>query len=484
MKTPTAPSRGERGCIKYGEGVSSLNRGLRMSGIWSTFAGCFIISMAGIYIHIPFCKSRCKYCDFYSTTALNRRKEYVSALLAEYEEFTHHTNNATDTNLSPANNTNLHATDSTNLHYTDNTNLRTSDSTNLHFTDNTNSIDDSNTDTWAKVGNTEGAFSTDWALFEEKNIKTIYLGGGTPSVLETEDLLRLAKRLPFRTAQEITIECNPGDITPEKAAAWRAMGVNRLSIGIQSFDDSMLQRIGRRHTAAQARAAVQIAQAAGFDNISIDLIYGLPTLPHEDGLALLQADIDAALSLGVQHLSAYCLSYEEGTPLTRMLRQGEITETDEDTENRMFDLLAERLQAAGYQHYEVSNYALPGYRSQHNSSYWNNTPYLGLGAAAHSYDGNQRWWNTADLEKYIQQSLAHSLVREKEQLTADNRYDEAIMLGLRTSEGIPYALLRSPAAATPYIERGLLQCTGEPPRLVATREGMHVLNTIICDLLG
>lgn len=436
-----------------------------MSGNWSTFVGCFIVSMAGIYIHIPFCKSRCKYCDFYSTTALNRRKEYVTALLTEYEEFTHPTNNATATNLHPTDklDTNLHATDRPQ----------------------TNSTDNPNTDTWANVSNTKSAFSTDWALFEEKNIKTIYLGGGTPSVLETEDLLRLAERLPFRTAQEITLECNPGDITSEKAYTWRAMGVNRLSIGIQSFDDRMLQRIGRRHTAAQALESVRTAQAVGFDNLSIDLIYGLPTLPGEDAIALLNKDIDTALSLGIQHLSAYCLSYEEGTALTRMLHRGEITETDEDTENRMFDLLSERLQAAGYQHYEVSNYALKGYRSQHNSSYWNNTPYLGLGAAAHSYDGTQRWWNTANIEEYIHHTLAHSLVREKEQLTADNRYNEAIMLGLRTSEGIPHALLRSPATATPYIERGLLRLTQEPqPRLVATQEGMHVLNRIICDLLG
>ncbi len=401
--------------------------------------------MAGIYIHIPFCKSRCKYCDFYSTTALQRRSEYVTALLTEYEEFcgtTHPANTSTADTLRQINKPNTNTEDKT-----------------------------------------ESAFSTDWALFEEKNIETVYIGGGTPSVLETEDLIRLAERLPFRTAREVTLECNPGDITAEKAHAWRAMGINRLSIGIQSFDDRMLQRIGRRHTAAQAVDAVHTAQTAGFDNISIDLIYGLPTLPNEDGIVLLNKDIDTALPLGIQHLSAYCLSYEEGTALTRMLQQGKITETNEDTENRMFDLLSERLQAAGYQHYEVSNYALAGYRSQHNSSYWNNTPYLGLGAAAHSYDGSQRWWNTADMEEYIQHALAHSLVREKERLTEDNRYDEAVMLGLRTSEGIPYSLLRSPAAATPYIEQGLLQLTQEPqPRLIATQKGLHILNTIICNL--
>ncbi len=401
--------------------------------------------MAGIYIHIPFCKSRCKYCDFYSTTALQRRSEYVTALLTEYEEFcgtTHPANTSTADTLRQINKPNTNTEDKT-----------------------------------------ESAFSTDWALFEEKNIETVYIGGGTPSVLETEDLIRLAERLPFRTAREVTLECNPGDITAEKAHAWREMGINRLSIGIQSFDDRMLQRIGRRHTAAQAVDAVHTAQTAGFDNISIDLIYGLPTLPNEDGIVLLNKDIDTALPLGIQHLSAYCLSYEEGTALTRMLQQGKITETNEDTENRMFDLLSERLQAAGYQHYEVSNYALAGYRSQHNSSYWNNTPYLGLGAAAHSYDGSQRWWNTADMEEYIQHALAHSLVREKERLTEDNRYDEAVMLGLRTSEGIPYSLLRSPAAAAPYIERGLLQLTQEPqPRLIATQKGLHILNTIICNL--
>ncbi len=376
--------------------------------------------MAGIYIHIPFCKSRCKYCDFYSTTLLQRRQAYITALLAEYDTF-----------VPP-----------------------------------------------------DGAVPAECAsLFAPTEIQTIYLGGGTPSLLEEDDLRRLADRLPFRTAREVTLECNPGDITPRKAAAWRALGINRLSIGIQSFNDTLLQRIGRRHTAAEALAAVQVARDAGFDNISIDLIYGLPTLPHEDGLALLQADIDTALALSVQHLSAYCLSYEDGTPLTRMLRRGEIAETDEDTENRMFDLLSERLTAAGMEHYEVSNYALPGYRSQHNSSYWNGTPYLGLGAAAHSYDGVRRWWNPADLEAYITQSLAHSLVRETECLTADDRYNEAVMLGLRTSEGIPHSLLRRPEEATPYLERGLLRLVGEPPRLVATREGVHILNRIIEDMM-
>lgn len=388
--------------------------------------------MAGIYIHIPFCKSRCIYCDFFSTTALDRRKDYVDALIREWQQ----------------------------------RKAETSDP-----------------------------------------IRTIYLGGGTPSLLESSDLQRLLSVLPVSTANEITLECNPSDLTPEKASAWRAMGINRLSIGVQSFCDTLLRRIGRRHTAEQARLAVKTAQAAGFDNISIDLIYALPMPADTDtatALEVVQNDVEEALQLNIQHISTYCLTFEDNTPLSQMLLRGEVVETDEDTENTMYDWITARLAQAGFEHYEVSNFALPSRYSQHNSNYWNNTPYIGLGAGAHSYDGHNRSWNPDDLEAYIRGVQSESLVRETEHLSAIDRYNEMIMLGLRTDVGILYSALHAPEKALPYLQCGCLRIiipnatpiiisetsdipllSALPPnaRLIATQSGLHILNTIIEDLM-
>lgn len=407
--------------------------------------------MAGVYVHIPFCKSRCKYCDFYSTTLLGRRGEYVDAVMEEWAQCA----------------------------------MRNAQCT---------------------MGNAE----------------TIYIGGGTPSLLEVEDMRRLLGALPVASAKEVTIEANPGDITHEKAKAWKAMGVNRLSIGIQSFNDDMLRLIGRRHTAEQAREAVRIAREEGFENISVDLIYGLPkgikneelrmksakptaderaprcahgltgtpqasaslaTMMMRDAMSsmeVLKRDVEELLWLDVEHISTYCLSYEEGTAITRMLECSEIEEVDEDTENRMFDYIVEQLTKAGYEHYEVSNFARPGRRSRHNSNYWNDTPYIGLGAGAHSYDGVHRYWNPSDIDLYIKGALAHDLQREQETLTDEQRHTERVMLGLRTAEGIARSDVDE-AKALPYLRRGLLREEGD--HLVATTEGYHILNRIIEDLI-
>ena len=320
-------------------------------------------------------------------------------------------------------------------------------------------------------------------------ISTIYFGGGTPSLLSPDQIARILQNLSrlvgtinATQAIEVTLEANPGDLTPDYLRAIREAGVNRLSIGIQSFDDEVLRLIGRRHTAAQAKAAVKAAQAAGFDNISIDLIYGIPS-PLNSPLSAWQDQIRQALQLGVQHISTYCLSYEEGTRMTRMLEQGEITEVDEDTENAMYDLLVSQLKEAGFQHYEVSNFALPGYRSRHNSSYWNRTPYIGLGAGAHSYDGARtRSWNPDNLEEYIRAMERGEDAATYEILTDTDLYNERIMLGLRTAEGIALSELHNPAMAQPFIERGLLQETADR-RLTATISGIHILNRIIEDLM-
>lgn len=368
---------------------------------------CASRHVAGIYVHIPFCKSRCKYCDFYSTTLLGRRGEYVDAVIEE----------------------------------------------------------------WAMQNAEDGVHD---------DVETLYIGGGTPSLLDVEDMRRLLEVLPVESAKEVTIEANPSDITHEKAKAWKAMGVNRLSIGIQSFNDDMLRLIGRRHTAEQAREAVRIAREEGFENISADLIYGLPHAMRNAAMEVLRRDVEELLRLEVEHISTYCLSYEEGTAMTRMLEHGEIEEVDEDTENRMFDYIVEQLTKAGYEHYEVSNFARPGRRSRHNSSYWNDTPYIGLGAGAHSYDGVHRYWNPSDIDLYIKGALAHDLQREQETLTDEQRHTERVMLGLRTAEGIAQSDVDE-AKALPYLRRGLLRAEGN--RIAATTKGYHILNRIIEDLI-
>ena len=275
---------------------------------------------------------------------------------------------------------------------------------------------------------------------------------------------------------ELTLEANPGDITLEKARAWREMGFNRLSIGIQSFDDDLLHLIGRRHTAQEAQQAVAIAQAVGFDNISIDLMYALPSQTMEQW----QKDVQLALHLGIQHISTYGLIYEEGTALTKLLMDNRLQPVDEELEMRMYDYLVGQLTANGFLHYEVSNFALPGRHSRHNSSYWNDTPYLGLGAAAHSYDGQHRQWNIADLDGYIRQALAHQLSPEIEHLSDGDRHTERVMLGLRTSQGVAKAEIDM-HKAKPYLEQGLLEDKGE--RVASTTQGFHILNRIIEDLL-
>ena len=401
---------------------------MRISKIFTTFASHSAKQpMAGIYVHIPFCKSRCRYCDFFSTTQLEKREDYAHAVIAEFN---------------------------------------------------------------------------DRQYLLNEPIRTIYFGGGTPSQMPVASLRRIlacledaAKPLQFSgrsqselqgtTLQargdeigeiELTLEANPGDITLETAQAWRAMGFNRLSIGIQSFDDDLLQLIGRRHTAEQARKAVFIAQKAGFDNISIDLMYALPTQTMEQW----QKDVQQALQLGIQHISTYGLIYEEGTALTKLLMDSKLQPVDEETEMRMYDYLVEQLTANGFVHYEVSNFALPGRQSQHNSSYWNDTPYMGLGAGAHSYDGQCRQWNIADLDGYISQALTHALAPEVELLSDEDHHTERVMLGLRTNRGVAKKDIDM-RQAEKYIAQGLLEDKGE--RVAATTQGFHILNRIIEELV-
>lgn len=357
--------------------------------------------MAGLYVHIPFCKKRCLYCDFFSTTMLERREEYVQALLKEIEQ-------RKDEAGDP--------------------------------------------------------------------IRTIYIGGGTPSTLEARDIQRILDTIGTRDAEEITMELNPGDATPAYMQAIRTAGINRLSIGIQSFKDNLLFFIGRRHTAQQAIDAVRMAQEAGFDNLSIDLIYALPTQTMNQW----KEDIETALSLHIQHISTYGLMYEEGTALTRQLEAGLIEPVDEETENAMYDTLCERLTKAGFVHYEVSNFALPGREAKHNSNYWNGTQYIGIGAGAHSYIGRTRSWNPDDLDAYIRGIKEGSLQREHETLTDKDLYNERMMLGLRTHKGVLRSEIRTDIQA--QIEAGLLRETTDG-HVVATPKGLHILNRIIEDVM-
>lgn len=313
-------------------------------------------------------------------------------------------------------------------------------------------------------------------LPSDEPIRTIYLGGGTPSQLANKDLERLLRALPVNQAEEVTMEANPSDMTEAKLKAWCEMGINRLSIGVQSFDETILALLNRRHGSKQAKKVIRLAQDLGYNNISIDLMYALPNQTLEQW----QADIETALTFDVQHISTYCLSYEPGTPLDNLRKKGFIREADDDLANAMYAHLCKRLKEAGYEHYEVSNFAKPGYESKHNSSYWDETPYLGLGASAHSYDGLSRQWNVANLKKYMSEILKGKVPFKREQLTETEMYNERVMLGLRTSRGITATdeLLRK---AHPYVATGKLRVT--EGKIIASLEGINILNTIITDLM-
>ena len=377
------------------------------------------IAMAGVYVHIPFCASRCSYCDFFSTLQLaDMGGPYVEALIAEAR---------------------------------------------------------------LREGELHG-----------ESIKTLYMGGGTPSQLPLPLLSRLVDglrgALDLSGVEEFTVEANPDDVTPDWCRAVAALGVNRVSMGVQSFEDSILRLIGRRHTSRQAMDVVAHLREAGINNISIDLIFGLPG----QTVSSWTASVEQAIALTPQHISAYGLTYEEGTRLWRQRKLGEVVEVPEEQCLEMYRILVDDLQAAGYEHYEISNFALPGYHSRHNSSYWNDTPYLGLGAAAHSYDGKVRKWNPHNLHQYIDKVMAGELPCEFEELSRSERYDERVMLGLRTARGVDVERLRDDFGdeawryftreAARHLEAGNLR-QAEDGRYVLTRDGIMLSDSIIRDLL-
>lgn len=372
--------------------------------------------MTGLYIHIPFCASRCVYCGFYSTTLPALRDAYVDALCQELP-------------------------------------LRAEE------------------------------------LPADEAITTIYLGGGTPSQLTTDQLDRLFSYIykVYRSQPvEVTMECNPDDITPA-FADWIAQSpIDRISMGAQTFSDDRLRLLRRRHTAAEVRRATTLLRQAGICNISIDLMFGFPG----ETLADWEQDIDEALRLGVEHISAYSLMYEEGTTLHRWLSEGRIQEIDDDLSLRMYDCLVDRLTAAGYRHYEISNFALPQRESRHNSSYWRDVPYMGLGASAHSFDGRQRSWNVADIETYIAAIGRGERPCTVEALDPDTHYEDVVLTSLRTAEGIDLDKIRRDfgsqrldfllAAADQDLRQGYL--VREDDHLRLTRRGIYLSDGITARL--
>ncbi|HQG68074.1 MAG TPA: radical SAM family heme chaperone HemW [Paludibacteraceae bacterium] len=267
-------------------------------------------------------------------------------------------------------------------------------------------------------------------------VQTIYFGGGTPSLLTIQQIEKLLntvyKNFSVEKNAEITFEANPDDLTKKYLFDLKKVGINRLSIGIQSFDDDKLKILNRRHNATQAHEAVREAQKAGFSNISIDLIYGLPIQSLDEW----GADLDKAFSLSIQHLSAYGLTFEEKTLLSKQKEKKIIEPADEELMIKMYELLLEESSKKGFDAYEISNFSLPGFYSRHNSSYWNQTAYLGVGPSAHSYNGISRQWNVAAIQKYTEGILKNSSFYEQEILSLEDRYNEYVLLGLRTKNGI------------------------------------------------
>lgn len=323
---------------------------------------------------------------------------------------------------------------------------------------------------------------------EGEAIETVYFGGGTPSLLPAEDIRKLFARLAqhFRINKdaEITLEANPDDITEEKLSGWKAAGINRLSIGIQSFFDDDLAWMNRAHSGQQAAGCLGLAKKY-FENITIDLIYGTPLLTNEKW----KSNVDTVVRAGIPHLSCYALTVEPKTPLDKMIRLHKKEEVNPDQQSEQFLLLMQWMQEAGYEHYEISNFAKPGWRSRHNSSYWQGKKYLGLGPSAHSYNGTERQWNISNNTIYITALEKGELSFEKEVLTATQKLNEYIMTALRTKEGLDleYASknfgvtekeLREKAKT--YLDRNLLQQTGRS--LVLTNEGKLLADGIAATL--
>lgn len=347
--------------------------------------------MAGLYLHIPFCRSKCAYCDFFSSPRTGELDPYARSLVKELR-------------------------------------LRKNE-------------------------------------LGMEPVKTVYLGGGTPSMLPPATLASLVegvrREVSLDSVEEFTIEANPEDVTPAFLELARSLGINRVSIGVQSFFDDELQAVNRKHSSGESLRALETLAESGF-NFNADLIYGLPgqTLQRwEENLRMM-------LAFRPPHLSAYLLSYEPGTLLYARLMNGKVKETSESEASEMYGALCAMTSANGYRHYEISNLSLPGMESRHNSSYWDYTPYLGLGCAAHSFDGANRRYNPLDIKRYIDALSRGETVCEMEEETADNRFNDYVVTALRTDRGLSPAFVEKEwgtdrrkwldGAAAPLVRGGML----------------------------
>ncbi|MGE0635853.1 MAG: radical SAM family heme chaperone HemW [Bacteroidia bacterium] len=319
--------------------------------------------MAGIYIHIPFCKQACSYCDFHFSTSLKSKDAFVLSLIREIELQKNY-------------------------------------------------------------------------LGKDAIIETIYLGGGTPSLLSAEEIDKIFKTLydNFSIAKnaEITLEANPDDLNKTKLQELKSSPVNRLSIGIQSFFEDDLKLMNRAHTAEHAENCIKESKRAGFENITVDLIYGTPGLNNENW----KKNLAKVFSYDIPHLSSYSLTVEQKTPLESHIKKGKVKPVDEEQSAEQFLILMEETTKNGYEHYEISNFCKPGFHSRHNSNYWKGVKYLGLGPSAHSFDGHSRQWNVSNNFRYIQSIAENKIPSEKETLTTEQKFNEYMMTGLRTSTGI------------------------------------------------
>lgn len=374
--------------------------------------------MAGIYIHVPFCKTRCIYCDFYTRTDMSSKQNYIVALGQEMV-------------------------------------LRKE-------------------------------------YLQKEKIETIYFGGGTPSQLSFNDFAYLFRilRETFEIEEnaEITMEANPDDLTNEYIeTVLQKLPFNRLSIGIQSFDNKELKFLKRRHSAEAAMNVVRLCQSSGYNNISIDLMYGLPGQTMD----IWKRNLSIAISLDVQHISSYHLIYEQGTRLYRLFKSGDIKAVDEDLSVDMFSLMIESLSAAGFEQYEISNFAKDSLYSKHNSSYWLGEKYLGLGPAAHSYDGTNRAWNIASTSKYIQGISEGMPYIDTEILDTNTRYNDFILTGMRTKWGVNLIELEKSYGSEfkdyalknvkQYIDQGFV--TQKANILSLTQKGIFISDGIMSDMM-
>lgn len=374
--------------------------------------------MSGIYIHIPFCKQKCNYCNFYSLASKRYMDQVLNAIVSELQ-------------------------------------LRKE-------------------------------------YLQGQSVETIYFGGGTPSIIETAGIASILGTIyglfPVDAAAEITLEANPDDLTPEKLRAFKQAGINRLSIGIQSFRQEDLLFLSRTHSAAQVTRCIADAQQAGFHNLSIDLIYGIPTLTDEGWTE----NLKKAFAFGIPHISAYSLTVEEKTPLAVAIRKEKIKPVDENLSLSHYGILTRMMQQYGYEHYEISNFCLPGAYSRHNTAYWQSKPYLGIGPSAHSYNGTSRCWNVSNLVKYIESAASGKLESEQESLSPVTQLNEYIMTSLRTMWGCDLASVREKHGALraeslltdalPFIEKGHMTYT--EGKLVLTSEGRLFADGIAAELFG